>query len=192
MGKSNLPKKSNTNDVPDYPYLPEGRVLKFVPLSNKWMKAARKMADTESGCSWWQTGAVIVKNARVIGKGANNKGTFVIPCPRIEQKCKTGEGYDLCEKICKVHGFSHAENEAVKDARSKGNDPKTADVYLFGHWWCCESCWDEMIKAKIRNVYLLQDAHKIFTRESRTEVMNKSMKLPDKSSLSIKDVRWEI
>ena len=156
--------------LPTYPYLPKGKTFSFVPLENAWMQKAQQVAQTDSGCSWWQTGAVIVKDEELLGKGANT-GQWQPFCPRYEQGCKTGEGYDLCKNICKQTG--HAEITAIQDAITNKQNLRHADLYLFGHWWCCKNCWNAIIAQHIQCVYLLKNAHNIFTRENRIIVMKK-------------------
>lgn len=51
-------------------------------------------------------------------------------------------------------------------ARAAGVDPAGADVYMFGHWWCCEPCWQSMIEAGVRDVYVTEDAHERFSRDA--------------------------
>ncbi len=51
-------------------------------------------------------------------------------------------------------------------AHEKGIDPVGCDVYMFGHWWCCEPCWKAMIDAGVRDVYLPENAHEKFSREN--------------------------
>ncbi|MBU0614216.1 hypothetical protein KJ766_02960, partial [Patescibacteria group bacterium] len=61
--------------------------------------------------------------------------------------------------------------------REAGIDPSGADLYMYGHWWCCKPCWDAMIEAGIRDVYVCSDAHKRFTRENvYNETMQPSIK----------------
>jgi len=45
----------------ELPYLPDNRKLLYVSIQNPWMKLARQVANTKTGCSWWPTGSVIVK-----------------------------------------------------------------------------------------------------------------------------------
>ncbi len=53
----------------------------------------------------------------------------------------------------------HAEARAVKNAGVKAHG---GDLYLWGHWWCCKPCWDAMISAGIKNVYLYTESQKLF------------------------------
>ena len=173
----------------NYPYLPEGRTIKFVPLENEFMQAA-KAASENSGCSWWPTSAVIVKDNQIIGTGAN-EGNFIPLCPRVEHDCPTGTGYEYCHDLCEQKG--HAEVCTINNTLASGNDPSGADLYLFGHWWCCENCWKHMIDHGIRNVYLPENSHKIFTRENRLATIEKiKNKLNTNETLSTKDAEWEL
>lgn len=144
--------------------MPEGKTIKFVPLNNKWMQAARKECDTNGNCSWWPTGAVIVKGNKIISRGAN-KGVYNAICPRVEQQCPSGTGYELCTRHCKQTG--HAEKNAILAAERENYDLTGADMYLFGHWWCCQSCWESILRHDFGEIYLLENAHKIFTKEAR-------------------------
>ena len=177
-------------DKPIFPYLPDGREILFVPLENKWMKEAKKITDTLSGCSWWPTGAVIVKNEKIIGVGAN-KGIWQPLCPRVENNCPTGEGYHYCKDICQQDG--HAEVSSVNNTLENNEDPQDADIYLFGHWWCCEPCWNKMIKHGVKNVYLLKNSHLLFTRENRLKLMKEiSEKLKNKIKVTPEDTTWKL
>ena len=177
-------------DKPIFPYLPDGREILFVPIENKWMNLAKEMADKESGCSWWPTGAVLIKDNQIIGKGAN-KGKWQALCPRVENNCPTGTGYEYCKDICEQ--TSHAEISAVNKAIDKQQNPNGADLYLFGHWWCCEPCWNYMIKNGVKNVYLLKNSHLLFTRENRLKLMDKiSKKLKLKTKVTQEDTIWKL
>ena len=79
-----------------------------------------------------------------------------------------------------------------KSAFSKRN-PSGADLYLFGHWWCCETCWNYMIKHKIKNVYLLNNAHNIFNRDKRYKLMDKiEKKFKKGETIKLKDIVWKL
>lgn len=136
-----------------YPYLPESREIKLVSEDNQFMIQAIEMWK-QSGCTDHPTGAVVVLNNKVIGRGTN-AGKKVDVCPR--KDFPTGVGYNLCKEVCLQIG--HSEAAAIKDAIKNGYDPEGADLYLYGHWWCCKNCWDIMEEAKIRNVYLADNAY---------------------------------
>ena len=142
----------------NYPYLPEGREIKYVPASNPFMQAAKK-ATEKTGCRKQPTGAVLVRDDKIL-MTATNAGLLVPVCPRVVKGSKTGTDYHLCKEVCQQDG--HSELMVVKKATLQGIDTKGADVYLWGHWWCCQPCWDAMIKGGIRDVYLPENAEASF------------------------------
>lgn len=149
----------------DYPYLPPNRRFKFVPSSDPYMKAAEVARRECAGDSLWPIGVVLVRDDEVLARAGNgfNRGSETKHiCPRVVLECPSGTGYDLCS----LHdAIGHAEPMLMKVAREKGIDPAGCDVYMFGHWWCCEPCWNVMIVAGVRDVYVLDDAHERFSRE---------------------------
>lgn len=155
----------------EYPYIPEGREIKYVSLDNEFIQEAKKVSE-ESGCAKQATGAVVVKEGKIIGKGSN-AGKRVEECPRGDSP--TGTNYGPCKDVCEQKG--HAEVTSVEDAITSGNETKGADLYLYGHWWCCKPCWDKMIGAGIKDVYLLENSQNIFNPENKIkEVREKMMK----------------
>lgn len=144
-----------------YPYLPEGKTIKYVPTDNPFMIEAKKISRS-TGCAKQATGAVIVKEGKIIGSGSN-AGVKIEICPRVEKGSKTGEDYHLCKEVCQQE--SHSEVASINDAIKNNHDISGADLYLYGHWWCCQSCWDAINAAGINNVYLLEDSHITFNSE---------------------------
>lgn len=163
-----------SNETINYPYLPPGRTILFVSEDNPFMQLAKKVCEEKSTDANHATGAVVVKDGRVIGEWANQsalKNPKLIKlhkngwCIRKLLKIKTGTKYWLCPGCASAR--YHSEIGSVRDTIHKSHDPKDADLYLFGHWWCCEPCWNYMIKHGIKNVYLLENSHTTFTRETR-------------------------
>lgn len=137
------------------PYLPPGRELKYVPENNEYMRMAKAMAQELSTNPNTKTGAVIIKNNRICGWGANESGFHKKNgCVRIAQNCKTGEGYDLCPGCGPEF---HAEPRAISMALELGREPRGGDLYLWGHWWVCQNCWKSIIDAGIVNVFLSEN-----------------------------------
>lgn len=141
------------------PYLPNGREIKYVPVDHPHLQAAKLVAETESLDTAHQTGAIIVKDDKIIGAGANGSKLHInLGCIRKKLHIKTGTKYFLCPGCAPKN---HAEQTALKSCKL---DPKDADLYLWGHWWCCQSCWQSMIKSGIKNVYLPVEADKKFKK----------------------------
>jgi deoxycytidylate deaminase len=155
----------------DYPYLPEGRAFKYISVSDPFMAETKRITLEQSTDINHPTGAVIVKDGKILGSGANqsalkskillnfHKNKF---CVRRFLKIKSGQKYWLCPG-CASHRM-HAEPRAIKDAQKKYGDISGADLYHWGHWWCCKPCWDSMIKAGIRDVYLVDNANELFKK----------------------------
>ncbi|MFA5828628.1 MAG: deaminase [Candidatus Shapirobacteria bacterium] len=143
-----------------YPYLPPGRLIEYVPANHPFMLAATAQKNSKS-CVKQPTGAIVVKDEQIIGRGSN-AGISVKVCPRVQQHYPTGQGYHLCREIC--HQEGHAEVMAIQNALKTHHDPTGSDLYLDGHWWCCQNCWAHIIKHNILHVYLRDDSYQIYRR----------------------------
>lgn len=154
-----------------YPYLPEGRTFKYVPITDPFMTECKRVTLEESTDFSNPTGAVIVKGGKILGSAAN-KATLKNPyvqrihkkylCIRRLLKIKTGTKYWVCPGCAQSR--HHAEPRGVKNAQRKHGDITGADLYHWGHWWCCKPCWDSMISAGIKDVYLVEGATEQFKR----------------------------
>ncbi|MEI6304426.1 MAG: deaminase [Candidatus Taylorbacteria bacterium] len=158
----------------NYPYMPEGRSVEYVSSNNLYMKEAMKLCEEKSTDTQHPTGAVVVRDGVILGKGANQsaiKNSKLLTfhkerfCVRRLLKIPSGQKYWLCPGCASCR--QHAESRAVKDAISRhgGGKVRGADLYLYGHWWCCKPCWDRMIKAGISRVFLVEGATELFTRK---------------------------
>lgn len=146
-----------------YPYLPEGREILYVTGDHPHMERAKKRALEHSLDDAVKTGAILVLNEVVIGEGANGSEYHKTnACERVKRGMPTGQGYELCEGC---HPKNHAEPRAIADALAQGHKTKGADLYLWGHWWCCEPCWRAMIEGEIANVYLLEGSEILFNQK---------------------------
>lgn len=150
----------------DYPYLPPNRGFKFVPLTDPHMIAAEVARRECAGDSLYPVGVVLVQDGQVLARAGNgfNRGSSTKHiCPRVVLECPSGTGYDLCT----LHdSIGHAEPMLMQVALEQGINPAGCDVYMFGHWWCCEPCWNAMLDAGVRDVYVLDDAHERFSRDN--------------------------
>ena len=152
-----------------YPYLPEGRTIKYVPAHDRFMRAAEDACRELSTDHYHPTGAVLVRDGQVIFRAANqaairNKKLTELHkqgyCIRKLFKIPTGQKYWLCPG-CSPSRI-HAETLVIRNALRKGIPTEGADVYLWGHWWCCKPCWDAMISGGIGDVYVLEGSDKLF------------------------------
>ena len=57
--------------IVQYPYLPKGKEIQYVPESNVFMQLAKAFARAQSLDAVMPGAAVVVKDGRVIGIGAN-------------------------------------------------------------------------------------------------------------------------
>ncbi|HEX9804528.1 MAG TPA: deaminase [Candidatus Dojkabacteria bacterium] len=146
----------------DYPYLPEGREIKYVPEDNEFMSEAKNIALQYKGALMQPGGVVVVKDKRIIGRGSVGMNYHSKHgCERIKLNFPTGVGYDKCPGCSPEN---HSEANAIKDAIKNGFDAKGADLYLWGHWWFCKDCWDKMIGAGIKNTFLLKNSEILFNK----------------------------
>lgn len=152
-----------------YPYLPEDRTMLYVAGDNPFMQAAEQAARTHSLDTTMPTGAVLVKDDRIISRAANGSEYHTThECERVRQGIPTGQGYELCEGC---HPKNHAERRVVE----QGTDTKGADLYLWGHWWACEPCWQAMIQGGIRDVYLLEGSERLFNKNHPDNIVGKQL-----------------
>lgn len=147
-----------------YPYLPEGRTILYVGLDNEFMLEAKKLC-ADKGCAKQATGAVIEKHGEIIGRGTN-AGILMPECARWGSP--TGQNYGPCKDVC--HQEGHAEEMAIRDMMANAVDYKGANIYLYGHWWCCQNCWKHIIDGGIANVYLLDNSWNLFNPEINLEM----------------------
>ena len=162
--------EKNMKTIP-YPYLPKGRAILYVGASNPFMHEARRLALEDSLDDAVKTASIIVKDGMSIGTGANGSDyhkTHV--CERVRLHIPTGQGYELCEGCSPKN---HSEPRAISDAIAHGHDTKGADLYLWGHWWACESCWNAIIAAGIENVFLLEQSEVLFDRSNPDNILGK-------------------
>lgn len=154
-----------------YPYLPKGRIIEYVSIDNHFMKEAMHIRNTLSTDINHPTGAVIVFDGKIIGKAANQsalKSRKLIEihknglCIRKLFRISSGQKYWLCPGCASFR--HHAERRAIEDAKKNNHFIIGADLYLYGHWWCCKPCWDIIIKSGIRNVYLVDNANILFKK----------------------------
>lgn len=154
-----------------YPYLPSGRIIKYVDAHNPFMMEARENARKHSLDDTVKTGSVVVKDGEIIGWGSNGSSYHTEHgCERVKRGIPTGHGYELCEGC---DPKNHSEPRAIADALKNGHETIGADLYLWGHWWACQPCWNAIIEAGIENVYLLEDSEKLFNKAHPGNIIGK-------------------
>ena len=154
-----------------YPYLPEGKQILYVNINNRFMVMTKDYARKHSLDKIMPGAAIIVRSGTVLGIGANGSDYHEkYSCKRVELGCKSGEGYELCEGC---HPKNHSESTAINNALERENDTNGADLYLWGHWWLCEPCWNAVIEAGIKKVYLLDESEQLFNKEHPDNVVGK-------------------
>lgn len=152
-----------------YPYMPEGRTIKYVSADNPFMIEAKAYAKENSLDEVMPNASLLVKDSIVIGRAANGSDYHKHnECERIKRNIPTGQGYELCEGC---HPKNHSESKAIKDALGQNHDPEGADLYLWGHWWCCEPCWNAIIEAGVRDVYLLDGSGILFNKSAEGNIV---------------------
>lgn len=159
----------------NYPYIPEGREIRYVGLTNHYMLFARWWSRRYSLDSLMPTGAVLVRGGKILGAGANgNSYHSKNKCRRVLLGSKTGEGYELCEGC---HPRNHSELRAIAYARKKGLDVSGSDLYLWGHWWCCHACWSGIVQSGIEGVFLLEKSEVLFNKEHPENIVGRQFDL---------------
>ncbi len=155
----------------EYPYLPEGIEIKYVSATNEFIVAAKDFAREHSLDQVMPNASVIVSEGTIVAAGANGSEYHKThECERIKQNVPSGQGYELCEGC---HPKNHGEQSAINEAREKGVDTSGADLYLWGHWWCCQPCWEAMIAAGIKDVYLLEGSEVLFDKNNPGNIIGK-------------------
>lgn len=160
-----LPEYNNSLEIP----------ISYVPLSNEFMQVAYQYAKkkhatkglTDGVKKMTITSATLVKDGKIIGQGCNGDGWHQDNnrCVRIEKNMQTGVGYEECPGCESNH---HAERSAFLHATE---DAVGAELYLYGHWWICISCWNAITEKKIKHIYLLENAENLFDRNSVESVI---------------------
>lgn len=155
-----------------YPYMPnEGRIV-YESADNEYMEVAKAFAAAESLDEHMPNASVIVKDGSIVGRGANGSTYHQEHgCERVRLGIPTGQGYELCEGC---HPKNHSEAKAIKNAQENGiTDLQDADLYLWGHWWCCEPCWKAMLAHGIKTVHLLKHSEVLFNKAALGNIVGK-------------------
>lgn len=169
--------ETNKNNI-KYPYLPEGHNISHVSIENPFMAQAKETARL-SNDQQQPTGAVIVFDGKIISSASNKNPLTNLKliklhkkyCIRHILKIPSGQKYWACPGC--ASNESHAESRASKQLLEKGLTTGKLDLYLWGHWWCCDVCWNNMLKLPINNVYLLEDSEILFNAKNPNNILGK-------------------
>jgi deoxycytidylate deaminase len=133
------------------------------------MIEAKAYAQAHSLDKTMPNSSIVVLNGKIVGRGANGSDYHEKHgCERVRLGIPTGQRYELCEGCSPKN---HGEPRAITDALSRLDSVQDADLYLWGHWWCCEPCWNTMQASGIRTVYLLQDSEELFNKDSPKNIV---------------------
>lgn len=165
-------------------YLPEGADVFYVDIDNNFMAQAKAMARL-SNEKQQPVGAVIVSNGQVITSAFNNNpltNLFLINlhkkyCIRHLLKIPTGKHYWICPGCARKK--NHAEFKASKKFLEKDITNRPIDLYMWGHWACCDACCASMQKIPINNIYLFKDCEKLFNPKDPNNIIGRQF---DKTS----------
>jgi len=169
-----------TNKKIEYPYLPEGRTILYVPADNVFMQEAKKVAKEKSTDKHISTGAVVVdvNSNTIITQDANmapltNEHLINLHkkyCIRRILGIPSGQKYWICPGC--AGGDHHAEYRASEKLIKNGfNKNDQFDVYLWGHWWACKDCWGKMLEIPVRNLYLMEGSEALFNEKDNRNII---------------------
>lgn len=159
--------------VIEYPYMPEEGKILYESQDNRFMRVARAYARFHSLDDVMPNSSVVVIDGDIVGIAANGSDYHENnECERVKLGSKTGEDYDKCEGC---HPKNHSEPKAVADALSRidGESLDGAELYLWGHWWCCEPCWNAMLSAGITTVLLLENSEVLFNKQEPGNIIGR-------------------
>lgn len=156
-----------------YPYIPLDKTIRYVPKDNAYMLIAKEFARKWSLDIALPSAAVVVKDGVIIGVGANGSNYHkIFGCERARRGSGTGKDFDICRGCLPRH---HSVPTAIARAQTNadGLPVEGSDLYLWGNWWFCESCWNVMIKAGINEVYLMEESEVLFHKEHPDNILGK-------------------
>lgn len=154
-----------------YPFMPHSGTIAYVSADNPYMQAAKAYAQKHSLDKNMPNASVIVHGDKIVGQGANGSNYHETHgCERVRLGIPTGQGYELCEGCSPKN---HGEPRAIADAAAHGRDTHGSVLYLWGHWWCCEPCWNAMLAAGIDTVYLLEGSEILFNKQAPDNIVGR-------------------
>lgn len=155
------------------PYAPEKGIIQYVVANNPFMRAAQAYACKYSLDATMPTGSIIVLHNRIVGRGANGSDYHKShECERVKRGSLTGQDYELCPGC---HPHNHSEVRAIENALilTEPAELSEAILYLWGHWWCCKDCWDQLLAVDIKLAYLLEQSEVLFNKLASGNIVGK-------------------
>src|SRR5262245_28880617 len=125
-------------------------------LNEYYMLVALSVRE-RANCKGRKVGAIFVKDNRIIGTGYNGtpegmKNCEDGGCVRCDKYRSSGDLYDKC--IC-----VHAEQNAIVTAARFGHGIQNSVIYTTLQ--PCFSCTKELLQAKVKTVYYLEELQKL-------------------------------
>lgn len=164
---------SNNKSI-EYPYMPEQGRIEYVSADHELMVLAKEYAKRESLDHYMPNCSIVVRGDEILGIAANGSDYHdLYGCERKRLGSPTGQDYDKCDGC---NPKNHGEPKAINDALqylSEGESLEGAEIYLWGHWWCCEPCWNSMLSNGINTVYLVEGSEVLFDRDKPGNIIGR-------------------
>lgn len=180
MHKIKNKKKSEINKK--NPRFPDGVKVHEVKEDHFHMAKAKEIARL-SNEQQQPVGVVIVHKEEILVSAHNNNPLTSLRLIKLHKKfcvrhflgIPTGKHYWLCPGCASKD--NHAEHKAVTHLLKQGIKDIEVDVYMWGHWACCDQCRSSLSKIKVENIYLLENNEKLFNPKFPENIIGRQFKL---------------
>ena len=90
-----------------------------------------------------------------------NDGLCIRELKKKQELLKSGEGYDICPG-CDIQ--NHSEQNAIAKALSQNKYQiiRGSTLYLYDHFWCCDSCRQKLFDAGVSNIVIYPKCRWVF------------------------------
>jgi len=159
-------------------YFPKGANVFVVDINNKFMTEAKEIARL-SNERQQPVGSVLVCDGEIVEITHNRSplaNDFLVKlhqkfCVRHFLGVPTGVHYWMCPGCASKK--SHAEYQASKQFLKKNIKNKPVDVYMWGHWACCDVCCEAMSEIPVDNFYVLESGDILFDPKKEGNIIGK-------------------
>lgn len=117
------------------------------------IKSAMQQANGHQSCIKQRVYAMIEIGEHKIFGSNKMMNANITECPRELQGYVSSAGYHLCKEVCQQE--SHAEIDAINNAKILDIDLYGAKLTLIGHTYCCDNCKNEMAEVGITEVEII-------------------------------------